>query len=1272
MHNSISNDVTIDSTNGAQPSAKLAVSSQLTYGFRLATPFAAGSQICAAYNAATGQTEVFSIGNDGHVYRIYFDPNSDTGWSKDDLSLQYLKNQPTIKIKHIDAGTNPDGSVIVYAVSTDNWIYAYEALPGWGTVTSFPTTTVPNTYVVMTDILGIKVWYETSQSNERGMSVAPFTPLPAALCSVRDIRTNDSTRNTVAMLLGKSAYEAASPFAWYWVDQDAAVRNDWCPAVVHITDEELDALLIAPGAYYDGTVSAGPQTGLVAIQLYAADYKRRLSYPGTFKGITIARNSDGTTTSAYDELFAISEQDSGAYYFSVDFDNHQLVATKISDSTPLASLAARTGPGAQIEVFALGTDGFLYHIEQDTSATTGWSDFLLVSMDLKFSQIISGKSPDLNSEVFAVTTDNRLFHIWRGSADDEWQFDEVALAQDGKLEKIRAFCAQLTLYDVNDVPVQKAPLKIFSDDPIWMNINGVETFIDSTHPWAGNTNAMGQVTLTLPTESLGAPTLAAWASFMPPNDRIALNISAPVQDKLSNLTPQDLLDAQMTDDNGNQTPLLDPNYRDKSTVNDIVSAMTKFQSLIDGTTRKEYPQYANTFNRYDDSLVTQYLPNSAGQPLGQIDMSTVEEQHWQVTFTSGRPVFRELSREDAFALIAEKQASTPTQTFWGFWGDVFDAIAEGIASIGVSDFIISIAKGVKDAINATITLVIEGVTYLYNGIVSLVEQVFDLMEEVFRGVKRAFVDLFSWIASHLPVQDIARSKEAVAYAFMQLLDFAQIATAHARDQVVANIDSFENLIKDKFDKFIQDYVSPNMALGDFRAKYEPTTTGAASDDERRINSVLRMNVFQNALIDHHDKVGSTSGSASAILALDAATTAALDDLIQQISAWANQFQSAQAFKDALDKLTQIKDHPEQFMQLALSSLLSIFEGLALLAFDIAKVFVTTVCNAFIAALDAFKTYLNDKHWTIPIVSDLYQYFTGEPLQISVLDIISMTVAAPATILHKLFFGVAPFADDAALQTFKNDFTSAALVQWSSLGGKSQRATLALRETELTPREGFARFFSVVYTVNDFLFIFVDTSLDANVLNPFGVKFFSISSLVSAWVGMLSSLPWWESDAPPSCGNHEQFGNLLWMIQLYPPALDTAVFVSNQHLMRSYENQGPIVSSVIGGANFVLTCVWGVWAFIDGGSDWADVGEGFFGAIPGCVKFLGAPMVTESTEGASLFILGFIDIVGDALAFAFSAIGTAVKFSASGESGNVTLHNELEAAHLEDWGDNNLV
>jgi hypothetical protein len=32
-----------------------------------------------------------------------------------------------------------------------------------------------------------------------------------------------------------------------------------------------------------------------------------------------------------------------------------------------------------------------------------------------------------------------------------------------------------------------------------------------------------------------------------------------------------------------------------------------------------------------------------------------------------------------------------------------------------------------------------------------------------------------------------------------------------------------------------------------------------------------------------------------------------------------------------------------------------------------------------------------------------------------------------------------------------------------------------------------------------------------------------------------------------------------------------------------------------------------------------------------------------------------------MAFAFNAIGTAVKFAASGEGGNMTMHDELEAA-----------
>ncbi|CAB1276138.1 hypothetical protein [Candidatus Nitrosacidococcus tergens] len=87
--------------------------SQLMQNYRLAAPIFAGTQIAAAPNRSNGQSEVYSIGTDGHVYRISMDSGSDTGWNVSDRKFPG-------KATHLAVAGNLNGSVDIYASDEQN------------------------------------------------------------------------------------------------------------------------------------------------------------------------------------------------------------------------------------------------------------------------------------------------------------------------------------------------------------------------------------------------------------------------------------------------------------------------------------------------------------------------------------------------------------------------------------------------------------------------------------------------------------------------------------------------------------------------------------------------------------------------------------------------------------------------------------------------------------------------------------------------------------------------------------------------------------------------------------------------------------------------------------------------------------------------------------------------------------------------------------------------------------------------------------------------
>lgn len=99
------------------------VTSELMQDYRLATPVTAATQIALA-PTASGQVEVFSIGANNHIYNIYPDPGSDTGWSQVDLNFP-------AKAQYVAVTTDPSGAITVYAADNANNLYSIVG-PPWG------------------------------------------------------------------------------------------------------------------------------------------------------------------------------------------------------------------------------------------------------------------------------------------------------------------------------------------------------------------------------------------------------------------------------------------------------------------------------------------------------------------------------------------------------------------------------------------------------------------------------------------------------------------------------------------------------------------------------------------------------------------------------------------------------------------------------------------------------------------------------------------------------------------------------------------------------------------------------------------------------------------------------------------------------------------------------------------------------------------------------------------------------------------------------------
>ena len=97
-------------------------------------------------------------------------------------------------------------------------------------------------------------------------------------------------------------------------------------------------------------------------------------------------------------------------------------------------------------------------------------------------------------------------------------------------------------------------------------------------------------------------------------------------------------------------------------------------------------------------------------------LNEVPEQHWRVDFSSGFPLYQELTREEAALHLEAKDALLASGgEFFGDWGGIWNSIKEGASSLfgAIKDFVVTTIidpiTGLVDKIRTVFTLLVEGV-----------------------------------------------------------------------------------------------------------------------------------------------------------------------------------------------------------------------------------------------------------------------------------------------------------------------------------------------------------------------------------------------------------------------------------------------------------------------------------------------------------------------------------------------------------------------------------
>jgi hypothetical protein len=1199
----------------SQQGPQLAVTSQLMTDYRLARAVSAIGAVALAPTGG-GQVEVFSVGSDGHVYNVYPDGGSDTGWSVTDLDLGGRAN--------FVAAVRDADVTSVYALDTSNTLWVIDSRrwgQGWRQVPNPPQASIEQIMA-----------FPAPQGAESFLGAMCFTRYPS--------------RESYSFYLFRDG-------AWQSLPSDFTQVAGWAPGLVQST---APGNAVWPGAFAAVSTTAGSAVYSGCYADGEPDVYGRFA-DGAYSTVTCVLGGEG-----YCDAFAVSAADASLCYLAPSPDSPTAYSpVRLSGATQVATAVAGCNAAGFLEVFALGRDQLLYHCRRDPGVPGGWTSLVCLDTQTRFSQLAACPDDSGETEVFAVSADGVLVHVLEDPDTTDWVLEQCEVAVRGSVSQIDAYTLRLTAYQAGQ-PVPGTGITLSSDGPVLLEIDGRSCFLDAEHPWQGLTGHDGSLTIGQHAGKLGAGSLAAWADFMPPGDRVLIDPSGTVRADLTRLDEagQALLTAMSAEAvkaTYNEVQLVQGDQRNPAGVAHVAKALKRAMTLAGGAAPGQSAAPGSpVLHPANDPYVARYAAGHDGSAAGRIDMSCVPEQHWRIGTSSGELAFQTLTAQEtaearkglrrlpAVGEVRQPDGIPPLPTDWG---DVFTSIANGAAS--VADVVIS---AVGDAIEASITLLIQGVEYLFEAGIEFIEQVLDLAQEIFNLLRVAFDRLKGWLGWVPNWQDILRTHRALAYLPSQLPVLVEAALTKARDSVIGVIGDWQTRLKEALDDYVATIVPPGTTIGDAAAFESAHFPGLnLVSDQRNIN----FTAFRDYI--------ATTGMASYVVPED--LMAAVQTLINRMEYYSTQFQSSAAFARAVAYFSQIADDPGRFLDLSLAGLVELAGALALLALDAAKTVIGLVIDAMLLVVKAITVILTES-WDIWKLSDLYAWLT-DGATLSAVDVYALVLAIPVTLTYKAMFNdQVPFPTDASLAAFEASYSGEQLVRLCGLGTATGRATAGAVTPlpDAVPAAGHDGMMGVpptawapiVLGVNYILYGLAEVVIDPQPPVPSGdaavpddvlarvaplinigsraLSVWNVMGLIAEWGIVIWGNPGFGPD-PQNWDPHNDasLGNWLWVVRLFEPFLDTAAMMWRRKLMRSISGTGAALITGWG----VFDCAIGIWqAVAQGDKVWPNSVANVLSTVPEMTKVLRTEALVYETPlpGYSLYALAALDATFDALTGGF--------------------------------------
>ncbi|MCA1299343.1 hypothetical protein [Stappia indica] len=665
-----------------------------------------------------------------------------------------------------------------------------------------------------------------------------------------------------------------------------------------------------------------------------------------------------------------------------------------------------------LQVFGIGTDGRLWRAAEvpgsGRRADPVWNTLFPLGNEIptdpgsEATIFTLGRDLAGYAEAYTVSAGGDLTRFWQSSTTQQWFEESIELFRgDNEMVPVQTHALELVVLDDGGMPASFVPVSIQASSLVTLFVDGRSYRCSQLNRVMVETGPNGKVVIYQKANALAAATLYVETPSTLAGSPLVVEPNRQLQAKLGALTVDEIKNAK----DASGAYLLPAEYRSSD------EYAQSLQKITEASMQIAAQDEAGGGDKISFLFVSRR--NAARGFNPRLNLAALEGTSWAIDFTSGFPQYVPMTSAE----VAEWKSSrlkamgADVGGFLGIgWGDVWNGIKNF-----VGDVVDKLTRIVVEVVEGIGRVLFEIGGKVFEAIIEFAQQAFDFVQGVWNWLKVKLEQLFEWLAFLFNIGDFVRTAEAVRHSVDVLLDFTVDGVETVKQTILSGIDTMKDNLQATVDDFLKELNKQDNPTFDQFSSQQPMTEEQSYQMEH--------NLFANAYEQNGGQAGER-GATTVSLMTSSALSSSLEGLLKMLEDLANDFQygeGKEAFNEAIEYFTAIGDDPNNALNLLMSGIVKVMESVALYALDAAKTVIATLMDLIKEVVESFRDLLFAE-WEIPVLSQLYKFFTGKSLSIRVIDIAAYLVAIPGTLIYKLATGKAPFPDQAALDAYKDYVT----------------------------------------------------------------------------------------------------------------------------------------------------------------------------------------------------------------------------------------------------------